>query len=262
MTESSPCPEPEVLGAFIDGRLSGEERRRVVVHLDSCADCYEVFSETVRFQGEEEPRGRVISSSRFGSRRWHWPAVAAVAMILVAVGISVVLLPMWLAETNAEALVATIRMPDDAELLLSRPPTDDRLGLEGFGPSRPSAETASFQAGVTLVQEAAAARLGVSRAGEEDVPAGRWKARKPFYITFGQWAEAGWLAAKVGDAEFFRAPIFIETRDEVVERDLPEDVSKIVAEIQGLTEGDGARTLDEAALSALEGHFKDLMGQY
>lgn len=37
-------PDPEVLAAFVDGRLRGDERRAVVEHLDRCPECYEVFA--------------------------------------------------------------------------------------------------------------------------------------------------------------------------------------------------------------------------
>jgi hypothetical protein len=53
-TSTETCPPLEDLAAFLDGRLSGDERARVVTHLTDCPRCYEVFAETARFQLYEE----------------------------------------------------------------------------------------------------------------------------------------------------------------------------------------------------------------
>ncbi len=53
-TSTETCPSLEDLAAFLDGRLSGSERARIVAHLADCPSCYEVFAEAARFQIEEE----------------------------------------------------------------------------------------------------------------------------------------------------------------------------------------------------------------
>jgi hypothetical protein len=53
-TFTDTCPSLEDLAAFLDGKLSGDERARVVAHLADCPRCYEVFAETARFQLYEE----------------------------------------------------------------------------------------------------------------------------------------------------------------------------------------------------------------
>jgi hypothetical protein len=53
-TSTETCPSLEDLAAFLDGKLSGDERARVVAHLADCPRCYEVFAETARFQLYEE----------------------------------------------------------------------------------------------------------------------------------------------------------------------------------------------------------------
>jgi hypothetical protein len=53
-TSTDTCPSLEDLAAFLDGKLSGGERARVVAHLADCPRCYEVFAETARFQLYEE----------------------------------------------------------------------------------------------------------------------------------------------------------------------------------------------------------------
>jgi hypothetical protein len=44
------CPDPEVLAAYLDGRLSAAERTAMTEHLADCEDCYAVFVEVVRAQ--------------------------------------------------------------------------------------------------------------------------------------------------------------------------------------------------------------------
>jgi hypothetical protein len=163
MRESFSCPGSEVLAAFLDGRLSGEERRRVVEHLDACEDCYAVFSEAVRFQGEEEPRGRVVRSERFGTRRWVWTSVAAAAVLLVLVAVPLLRMspqrPVVAtlpgggeAASASEALAARIEpqeggFPADAA---PWPGWGDERGLGFAGAALPPTR-ASFRAGVRLV---------------------------------------------------------------------------------------------------------------
>ena len=41
--ERGECPSDSVLAQFLDGALIGAERDRLMVHLDACPDCYEVW---------------------------------------------------------------------------------------------------------------------------------------------------------------------------------------------------------------------------
>jgi len=81
-------PELETLAAFVDGRLPGAERTRVVEHLASCDDCLEVVAETAEVQEELDEEasspGQVIRHPG-AWRRWM-PAVAAAAVLVLAVG--------------------------------------------------------------------------------------------------------------------------------------------------------------------------------
>lgn len=177
MSESaSHHPDPEVLAAFIDGRLRGDERRAVVEHLDRCADCYEVFSETVRFQGDEEPRGQVVRPPRFVGRPWLWVAAAA-AVVFVAI----LALPILRMTSERPALTSS----DGAELLLSSaalareidpadgaataavwPGWPEGLGFAG-GLDR---ETAAFRVGVRLLDLRVALREDDLETARELVP--------------------------------------------------------------------------------------------
>jgi Putative zinc-finger len=80
-------PDLEELASFIDQRLSARECDRVRQHIAHCADCYEIFRETLmlrRMDAGAEP-GRVVPfppSQRWVGWRW---ALAAAAAALVAV---------------------------------------------------------------------------------------------------------------------------------------------------------------------------------
>lgn len=312
MRESTACPAPEVLAAFVDGRLTGDARRRVAAHLDACADCYELFSETVRFQGEEEPRGRVVTSDRFGSRQWHWPAVAAAAVLILLVLVAVPVLrmdperpvvatlPGGAAALSAGELVAAIEVADE-EALARALRVPEPGGAFGFAPARMDAETAAFRAGVWLVAVRAAARAGDAEAaqvalrelataleateraddlekplasaaqaareerlGELEEAATRLEARaaellEPLPLSLGAWAEAGRLAAALGDEEFFRSAAFLDFQEEIGNAELPEGVPAIVTDVEALT-GDGE--VDAAELVELERSFTHLTARY
>ncbi len=89
-------PELEDLAALIDGRVSADTAARLRSHLASCAECREVFFETIDFVRAEEAGWRKIllpfrrrsarvawKPERSPSRLWRWaialPAAAAVA---------------------------------------------------------------------------------------------------------------------------------------------------------------------------------------
>lgn len=161
MNEST-HPSPEVLAAFVDGRLSGGVRAEVVTHLDRCHDCYEVFAATVRFQGEEAPRGKVLRPARFGAPQWVWWTAAAAAVLVVAIVAPVV----WqevgpgAADGEGEVLPATA---DLASALGSAGAgsSADASGLlpDGFAfAGGPGPQAVAVRAGVRLMDLAAAAR--------------------------------------------------------------------------------------------------------
>lgn len=83
------CPPLEDIAAFLDGKLSGEERARIVAHLAECESCYTLFADAARFQLEEgkeaaaEPaKAAVVPFPRKRVLRWALPLAA---MLLVGV---------------------------------------------------------------------------------------------------------------------------------------------------------------------------------
>ena len=161
MNEST-HPSPEVLAAFVDGRLAGDARAEVVAHLDRCRDCYEVFAGTLRFQRQEEPRGRVLRPARFGAPRWVWWTAAAAAVLVVAIVVPVAWEDLGLGGTD-----------DEGEVLLATAELASALGSAGAACSADASgllaggfafaggtgpQEAALRAGVRLMDLAAAAR--------------------------------------------------------------------------------------------------------
>lgn len=77
-------PVPEVLGAFFEGRLDGEERASVVAHLAACNLCVG-FVRGTRAARDEEERTAGAKVVPFPRRRWLF---AAAAVMIAALGLA------------------------------------------------------------------------------------------------------------------------------------------------------------------------------
>ena len=54
MRRPATCPDPELLAAHADRRLTGAEAARMDEHIAGCPDCYAVFAATIQFALSEE----------------------------------------------------------------------------------------------------------------------------------------------------------------------------------------------------------------
>ncbi len=80
----------EQLAAFIDGRLSGEQKAKVEERLLRDEDYYEVFLETVRFQEEQKAAGEGGGGRVVWWRSWRVAVpLVAVVLLVVVVGLLV-----------------------------------------------------------------------------------------------------------------------------------------------------------------------------
>ncbi len=91
-TQSSDCPEPEILAAFVDDRLEAPVRAGVIEHLGQCELCYETVAETLRCQEEERPAGEVRELRRAG---WRWSPGTRVAAAAAATLAAVMVPVLW-----------------------------------------------------------------------------------------------------------------------------------------------------------------------
>jgi CHAT domain-containing protein/tetratricopeptide (TPR) repeat protein len=92
------CPDPALIAAHADRRLTGAEAARMDEHVAGCPDCYDVFASTVQFglaESEAEIEGVKSAETRFGragaglrSSRFARPlSLAAAAALVVALGL-------------------------------------------------------------------------------------------------------------------------------------------------------------------------------
>jgi hypothetical protein len=79
----------------------------------------------------------------------------------------------------------------------------------------------------------------------------------PFFVRFGEWAEASRLAASAGWPGFFRSRVFGDPLEEFRSRGLPAAVSSRLREIEQRTAGDG-----EIDLSSVERELRSLILLY
>jgi CHAT domain-containing protein len=84
MTDSSRCPSPEQIAAFVAGRLSGEELKMVMEHIRTCDDCRLILADAAMIDREPEFAEAALSSPRRRISRW-WLAAAAVVVLGITV---------------------------------------------------------------------------------------------------------------------------------------------------------------------------------
>lgn len=85
---ASTHPDADVLAAFAEHRLSGNEREQALAHLSVCADCREVIA-----LASQEQTVEAIASSHKRGRRWFalWRLVLVGALAVLAVSATVLL---------------------------------------------------------------------------------------------------------------------------------------------------------------------------
>lgn len=92
-TNESDHPALESIAAYLDGRLPEAERSTLTAHLDSCAACYEIYTESLRFQKEETEEARRAAlpfksrkSSGVSAPLFRSFALPLAALLLVGIG--------------------------------------------------------------------------------------------------------------------------------------------------------------------------------
>jgi tetratricopeptide (TPR) repeat protein len=93
-TNVDPCPEAEVIAAYLDGRLTERERATVTQHLAECESCYFVFTEAAQMRASsldvDRPEPLPDPVVWWKSRRVLWSSsagLAAAAVLVIAIGV-------------------------------------------------------------------------------------------------------------------------------------------------------------------------------
>lgn len=164
-TRKSNHPAQESIAAYLDGRLPESERRAMASHLDKCAACYEIYTESVRFQNDDtadvkrktlafEPRKTRLSPSFV--QRIAWPLAA-----LLLIGVGAVVwhqLHLPIEPQKVEVLAAALDKPS-ASMIAQLGPFDTTRGGE---PDEPDTNfpVVAFQSGATLIDLRVAIETG------------------------------------------------------------------------------------------------------
>src|SRR5262245_24463860 len=129
--------EAEVLAAFVDGRLAGQELTDVAEHLQQCEECRAMIGEAVAFEREETKRKRA------------WVPLAA-----AAVGIAVF----------APGYVRGRAIAKGVDQVLTFPPPDGRITIGRLAGQQPVGAHRTFRGGGNEVQESAKIQLDAAAA--------------------------------------------------------------------------------------------------
>ncbi len=152
-------PDAQQLAAFLEGRLEGDVKARVVAHLARCGDCAEVFADAAAFQAEEEAwdgASGPMESTEGGGRPdnvLRFPRSSRFWMIgtLVAAGLTVLLLQTptlrWLTGASTPASPGVEEL-GDLEFAHDWNRTRSRTGYVPTSVNR----RAAFRLGVRLVE--------------------------------------------------------------------------------------------------------------
>lgn len=234
MVATKPCPDLTEMAAFLDGRLEGEDRDRMVRHLNRCPECLELYTDTAGLLDdleEAEPTGttplpppiaektppsvRVIPRRRPWRSPWSY-AAAAVILCVVGAGIWNHLLsfPSPASLTYKSLTANQLGELDEVVLLTSRGPGDEKI--DDFG-------QLEFRYGELLVDQEAVCPLPLPKPGAKETACDRVQraigtlirdnggskpegtATSPEFL-LGRWNEATRLALASKQARYFENP--------------------------------------------------------
>ena len=87
MTDSSRCPSPEQIAAFVAGSLAGDELTMVMEHIQTCDDCRLVLTDTALI--DRAPEFADVAPPLVRPRMYRWWVVAAAAAAVVLIALAV-----------------------------------------------------------------------------------------------------------------------------------------------------------------------------
>jgi len=108
------CPEPELVAAYMDGGLSGDEAERCERHLAACASCRQMLAEMAR--GAEALSGTAASSAAERTSLWSWRWLVPAAATVAAAALWIVLRPATLPPRSVPIETEQVARVDEARM--------------------------------------------------------------------------------------------------------------------------------------------------
>jgi hypothetical protein len=284
------CPDPEDIAAFIDKTLEPVERQKLIRHFARCRDCYEIFAGAARYNLDTQPEeGNVVPFPR--KKVAFQAGLAAAAVLAVAVGIPAYRSldrPLKTARLVSPAVARTAttvwegptlrgpgndivqdnsQSPDKREFSLGVQVVNLQAGLIANNHERADDAVAhinglldkesfaqdiqsSYQQLRVEISGAGPSLQGIIPAADQAGATLQERLDSP-YFELGRWAEAGFLAARARNSEFFESkealhfPAWLR-RHQKKQQPLPEEereaiAPEVLAEVQAIQEAIRAR---------------------
>ncbi len=188
------CPEPELLSAFIENRLSESQHREILDHLDRCECCYREWLAVSLSLEEIQPAGETGGKppwwqrwrARLLLRPWLTPLTTAVAMTLAV--LAVVNQKPASPEWQPRRLAALVENHTGTRQILAQLPQSG--SIFAFGATEADPARKAFAAGLRDAQR----WLGKETIVTVDTENWQESAWKDYYH-LGQWALLAWTLA-------------------------------------------------------------------
>ncbi len=193
------CPPAEQLSAFIDGRLSSPKRKAIMVHLNSCEQCYREWLEAALAITEMQPQAAPsqrpwwqLLRQAWHGRPWMIPLTAALAMSLVVIAI-VIQTPSQEA-WQIPQLAALVRNHPGVDQALAALPRDLGNSTFAFSDTPQNLAKQAFSQGF---QQARSWFDGAEGSSVLEPPEPWQRSSWADYYDLGQWAFLTWMLAQV-----------------------------------------------------------------
>jgi tetratricopeptide (TPR) repeat protein len=153
------CLDDETVASFVEGTIDAEGRTRVVAHVATCADCYELVAEVLRLDSELQPKAVVPPLTFPVPAPTAAPARSNRRMFVAAAGIlAVAASVLFVVSNRGSQLDPLVEIVGNERLTLARPTGGFRYGALK-SPVRGSGSDENY----TLLAEAATLRERAER---------------------------------------------------------------------------------------------------
>ena len=174
----SSCPDENLLAAYLERSLSDPERSRLESHVADCASCREVLALAMKIAGDEPAAVGEIQISRDRKLFFRFRApLAAVAALVLGIGVAVVFLLTYEVRKAERTEVAEQRLPAAAPAAagMPEPPRDSPIApAEPAKPAAPGPAPAQITGAQITADQ-------VTRAKDKEIRA-REQASSPEYL--------------------------------------------------------------------------------